>query len=163
MKNTFKIILAIFSFLLIGCHSLGEDIIEIKLSEQEIVSSGEIELKKDEKVTIWTKFDVELATPDFKVKYLIEENSKQIEFDSLSFQTNEYQKIIYASATKEDVVEKNYDDKDTIIHKENFLFELKSQEFVAPKDGKYTFDFKLVKTPESRSSFANNFMVILRK
>ena len=165
MKNIFKIILAVFPFIAIGCQTLGEDLVEIPLSDQKIVSSKEIELKKDEKVIIWTKCDVENSKPDFKIKYLIEENNKQIKYDSLTFQSIDKQKIIRASATKEDVIEKSYDDdKDTLVHKENFKFELKCVEFIAPKDGKYTFDFKLAKKPESaRSMFANNFTVILRK
>lgn len=161
MKNIF--IITISLIFAISCQSIGEDIVEIPLSEQKIVSTKVIELKKDDKVTIWTKCDVEFAKPDYSVKYSIEESNEIVEFDSLSYPVNEPQKIIRSSATREEVVEKNYDEKDTIIMKENYLFEQKSKDFIVPKNGKYTFDFKLTKTPKSRSSFSNNFIVILRK
>ncbi|TRX35536.1 hypothetical protein FNW52_10880 [Flavobacterium sp. ZT3R18] len=158
MKITIKSILLILPILIFGCQSLGEDLAEIPLSDQNITSSNEIELKKGEKIAIWTKCNIPNAVPNFKIKYLIEENDKQIEFDSL-FPISEH--IINSEASEEDVVEKNFDDKDTLIHKENFQFELKNKEFIAPKDGKYTFDFKL--SSKSESFFDSGFSIILRK
>jgi hypothetical protein len=158
MKILIKNILFILPVLMLGCQSLGEDLAEIPLSDQNITSSNEIELKKGEKITIWTKCNIPNAQPNFKIKYLIEENGNKIEFDTL-FPISEH--IINSKGSKEDVTEKNSDDKDTLIHKENFQFELKNTEFIAPIDGKYTFDFKL--SSKSESLFNSGFSIILRK
>ncbi len=149
--------------ILFGCQSLGEDLVELPLNPQTISSSSEIQLKKGEKVTIWTKCNVSFSKPNFKIKYLIEEKGKKIEFDSLIYDVNESYAIINSQASKEDVVEKNYYDKDTIIHKENFQFELKNKDFFAPKDGKYSFDFKLTSETESGSMFNHDYSIVLRK
>jgi hypothetical protein len=152
--------------MIFGCQSLGEDIAEIQLSDQDITSSNEIQLKKGDIIAIWTKCNVPNPYPDFQIKYLIEENHDKIEYNVLTPYYSS-QHIINSTASEEHVVEKNYEDKDTLIHKKNFQFEYKNIEFIAPIDGKYTFDFKMSKKSDpqsdSESMFNSGLAIILRK
>jgi hypothetical protein len=161
MKILIKSIVFIALTTLFSCHSLGEDLVELPLITNDIISTAEINLKKGETISIWTKISAKNAFPEYNIKYLIEENKKEFEFDSIGSFDSQKNPIIKASATAEDVTEKTYEEKDTIIHKENFEFELKNKEFVAPKDGKYTFNFKL--TSETESLFNSGFSIVLRK
>jgi hypothetical protein len=159
MKILIKSILFLATVLFFGCNSVGADLAELPLSSNKIVSSDEIVLKKGETITIWTKLNVATATPDFKIRYLIEESGSKMVYDSLSFLSNEKNHIINSSAFSEEVIEKTSGDKDSIVIKRDFLFELKTKDFEAPKDGKYTFDFKMTKG----DTFNGGFSIILRK
>ncbi|KFF04856.1 hypothetical protein [Flavobacterium reichenbachii] len=140
-----------------GCHFVGEDLIEVPVKD-EITSSGEISLKKGETVVFWTKINANTAYPEYSIKYLIEENNKTVEFDSISRFTSGRDHIINAKASSGDAPEK------TSIYKESFEFELENKKFTAPKDGKYTFDFKLTKFgSESEAVFNSDMSIILRK
>jgi len=164
MKIILKTIVLTVLLTLCGCHSVGKELIEVPVTKEEITSSGEINLKKGETISFWTKINSGTPYPEYTIKYLIEENKKTIEFDSISRFTYEKNHIINATATSEDITEKTFEEKDTIIHRENFEFELENKKFTAPKDGKYTFAFKLTKyEPESQSSFSSGVSIILRK
>ncbi|CAD0005692.1 MULTISPECIES: hypothetical protein [Flavobacterium] len=163
MKIILKIIPLITLITFSSCHSIGEELIEVPISKDEITSSGEISLKKGETISFWTKIISTTPYPDYTIKYLIEENKKAIEFDSISrFSGTNH--IINATASSEDITEKTSKEKDTIIHSEKFEFEFENKKFTAPKDGKYTFDFKLTKyESDSESFFGSGMSIILRK
>lgn len=164
MKIILKTIVLITLIAFYGCHSVGKELIEVPVTKEGITSSGEISLKKGETISFWTKINSNTPYPEYTIKYLIEENKKTIEFDSISRFTYEKNRIINATATSEDITEKTFEEKDTIIHRENFEFELENKKFTAPKDGKYTFDFKLTKLEsESKSVFSSGISIILRK
>lgn len=164
MKIIQKIVILITLITLCSCHSAGKDLIEVPITKDGITSSGEISLKKGETISFWTKINSTTPYPEYTIKYLIEENKKTIEFDSIGRFTHGTDHIINAKASSEDLTEKTFEEKDTIIHKENYEFELENKKFTAPKDGKYTFDFKLTKyEPESQSAFSSGVSIILRK
>lgn len=164
MKITTKIIALTVLITFYGCHSIGEELIEVPVTKDEITSSGEISLKKGETVAFWTKISTDTPYPEYSIKYLIEENKNTIEFDSISRFTSGRNHIINATTSSEDITEKTFEEKDTLIHRENFEFELENKKFTAPKDGKYTFDFKLTKyESESQSFFNSGISIILRK
>ncbi len=161
MKLIIKSLLLFQILILVSCNSLGEDLVELPLKSDNITSTKAIDLKQGETIAIWTKFDTDTPNPQYSIKYLIEESGTQIKFDSLSFNSAEKTHIINATASNEELIEKTFDEKDTIIYKENFKFELENYKFIAPKDGKYTFDFKL--TTQTESSFYRDYTIVLRK
>jgi hypothetical protein len=164
MKIILKIVVLVALITLYGCHSAGKDLIEVPITKDGITSSGEISLEKGETISFWTKITSNTPYPEYTIKYLIQENKKTIEFDSISRFTNGTNNVINAKASSEDITEKTFEEKDTIIHKENFEFEVENKKFTAPKNGKYTFDFKLTKyEPESQSVFSSGVSIILRK
>ncbi|MGE6353776.1 hypothetical protein ACQKCJ_07835 [Flavobacterium sp. NPDC079362] len=162
MKIILKIIALIALLTFYGCHSAGEDLIEVPVAKDEITSSGEISLKKGETIVFWTKINSNSPYPEYTIKYLIQENKKTVEFDSITRFSSGTNHIINAKASSEIITEKTFEEKDTIIHKKDFEFELENKKFTAPKDGKYTFDFKLTKS-DSDSFFNSGISIVLRK
>lgn len=145
---------------LISCNPVGADIIEIPLKVGEISSAEGIDLKKGDKVMIWSKLETNDKddSPAFKVKYHIESEGKSLLFDSLDVFKGEHQ--INSKKTTESYDSRGSSDKDSTIYYTQHEFEIENTQFIAPKDGKYNFDFKLT---QDRSSFSKGLSIILRK
>lgn len=144
---------------LISCNPVGADIIEIPLKVGEISSAEGIDLKKGDKVMIWSKLETNDKddSPAFKVRYHIESEGKSLLFDSLDVFNGSHQ--INSKKTTESY-RSSSDGKESTIYYTQHEFEIENTQFIVPKDGKYNFDFKLT---QDRSSFSKGFSIILRK
>lgn len=156
----YPIIPSLLLFALISCNPVGKDLIEIPLKRGEVSSAEGIELKKGDKVTIWSKLETNDKddSPAFKVRYHIESGGKSLVYDSLDVFKGEHQ--INSKKTTESYHSTSSSDKDSTIYYNQHEFEVENTQFVAPKDGKYNFDFKLT---QDLSTFSKGLSIVLRK
>lgn len=156
----YHILPAFLLFALISCNPVGEEIIEIPLKVGEVSSAEGIELKKGDKVMIWSKLETNDKddAPAFKVRYHIGSAGKTLLYDSLDVFKGEHE--IHSKKTTESYQTMSSSDKDSMVYYQQHEFEIENTQFVAPKDGKYDFDFKLT---QDLSSFSKGLSVILRK
>ncbi|NQX38752.1 hypothetical protein SAMN05421820_101785 [Pedobacter steynii] len=155
----YHIIPSFLLFALISCNPVGADIAEIPLKRGEVSSAEGIDLKKGDKVTIWSKLETNDKddSPAFKVKYHIESAGKSLLYDSLDVFNGNHQ--INSKKTTESY-RSSSDDKESTIYYTQHEFEIENTQFIVPKDGKYNFDFKLT---QDLSTFSKGFSIILRK
>ncbi|SHE77486.1 hypothetical protein [Pedobacter caeni] len=150
---------------LASCNPVGENIIELPLQAGEISSAENIDLKKGDKVVIWSKLTLndDEVLPDFKVRVNVENEGKSVWSDSLKVLKGRHAINSERSTEAYEVLGGGDSDgveKDSTAYYSKRTFELDNADFIVPKDGKYNFDFKLKLDINSHNK---GFSIILRK
>ncbi|MFW0715649.1 hypothetical protein [Pedobacter sp. N23S346] len=145
-----------------SCNPVGKELTVLELATGEIVSAENVSLKKGDVVTIWSK--VSKSSEDegaaFNVKFNVENKGQSILFDSLNVSAGDH--IINSKETEESYNQSNSAGDSTVYYTVH-EYETESKKFTAPKDGEYSFDFKLSERSSQGSIFGSKLSIILRK
>ena len=160
-----KIVLFFFLLLVVSCNIVGETIGEVGINN-EITSLENISLKKGDEIVFWSKIAVKYDTlPEiYKYKYLISCNDIAVKYDS-SYLFNGNHNLHSEKEIVKDTI-KNFDDKDSIITRNVWNFEIENFTYKVLKDGKYSFDFKTNRQLNNSFFFDSNSIsasILIRK
>jgi len=153
---------ALFILGLSSCNPVGKELTVLELTPGEIATAENLSLKKGDVVTIWSK--ILKSSKDegsaFSVKFNIENKGQSILFDSLNVDAQDH--VINSEKTKESYNQSSSEGDSTIYYTVH-EYETESKKFTVPKDGKYSFDFKLTERSNQSSFFGNKLSIVLRK
>lgn len=162
MRILRNILFLSFSIIMLSsCNPIGEKLAEISLEGDGIATVDNINLKKGDVITIWTKVieKDDSYTSKSGIRYNIECNGKSILFDSLNVNITEH---VINSKKLDDSYIQSSSEKDSTVYYTMHQYETESKKFTAPIDGKYSFDFK-PKRNQGSSFQDTKLAVILRK